>query len=221
MSLLLFAALGAAVRGYWVTASFALLASALVKSSSPPFALALITAVWIAYVLGVSPAVSRPRAIVTTAVAALATVAWPLTVGIAFGRINALTEVHSAWGRTSIPFRDTWTALSRGPGDFTAQWFCSVAIVTIVTMAGILLLRDQRYPWHLRLSGFLLPMFVLFMSISLSAPRLLLPDLSLPAVERRLVRGALSVVIMMLILMVVRGLWINLFPGGGAGDPAP
>jgi len=221
MSLLVFAALWAVIRGHWVSASALLFAAALVKSSSPPFALALIIAVWIAHFTGKGPAVSRSRALVTTVIAALASVAWPLIVGIVFGRFSALAEVHAAWGRTSIPFRDTLAALLGGPGNFPAQWLFSIAVVAVVTVTGMILLRNRNYPWYFRLSGFLLPVFVLFMSISLSAPRLLVLDLSLPALERKFVKGLGSFLFIMGILLVVRSLWIYLFPGGSLGDPAP
>ena len=221
MSLLLFAALWAVVHGRWVGASLLILGAALVKSSSPPFALALIIAVWIAHLTSRGPAVSRSRAVVTSAIAVLAAIAWPLIVAISFGRTGALAEVHAAWGRTSIPFRDTLAALASGPGNYLAQWYFSVVVVGIVSVTGILLVRDRRYPWYLRLSGPLLPAFVLFMSISLSAPRLLLLDLSLPVFEKKMVKGLASFVVLMLILAVVRSLWIILFPGGVTGDPAP
>lgn len=221
MALLVFAALWAVIKGHWLGASLLLLGASLVKSSSPPFALALIIAVWIAYFTGKGPVVSRSRALVTTFISVLAAVAWPLIVGIAFGRFGVLAEVHAAWGRTSIPFRDTLAAIYRGPGNFPAQWLFSIAIVVVITVTGILLLRDRNYPWYFRLSGFLLPVFLLFVSISLSAPRLLVLDLSLPVLERKFIKGLRAFVFIMVILLVVRSLWIYLFPGGTLGDPAP
>lgn len=221
MSLLVFAALWAVVRGHWVSGSLFLLGAAFVKSSSPPFALALIIAVWIAHFSGKGFSVSRTRALVTTVIAGLASVAWPFTVGLIFGSFNALAQVHAAWGRTSIPFRDTLAGLYVGPGDFPAQWFFSISIVVIVTLSGFLMFRDQKYPWFLRLSGIFLPAFVIFMGANISAPRLLIPDLSLPVFEKKFVRSLGPLLFIMVVLLVIRSLWIYLFPGGLAGDPAP
>jgi hypothetical protein len=221
MSLLVFAALWAVVRGHWVSASFFLLGAAFVKSSSPPFALALIIAVWIAHFSGNGSSVSRTRALVTTVIAGLASVAWPLTVGLVFGSFNALAQVQQAWGRTSIPFRDTLAALYVGPGNFPAQWIFSVSVVVIVTLSGFLIFRDRRYPWFLRLSGIFLPAFVIAVGANIAAPRLLIPDLSLPVFEKKFVRGLGSLLFIMLVLLVIRSLWIYLFPGGSAGQPAP
>lgn len=221
MSLLVFAALWAVVRGHWVGASLFLLAAAFVKSSSPPFALALIIAVWIAHFSGHGSSVSRSRALVATVIAGLASVAWPLTVGIAFGRFNALAQVHEAWGRTSIPFRDTLAGLNAGPGNFPAQWLFSISVVVIVTLSGFLMFRDRKYPWFMRLTGIFLPAFVFFTGTNISAPRLLIPDISLPVFEKRFIRSLGSFIIIMLVLLVIRSLWIYLFPGGSAGEPPP
>ncbi len=221
MSLLVFAALWAVVRGHWLSASFFLLGAAFVKSSSPPFAVALIIAVWIAHFSGKGSSVSRTRALVVTVIAGLASVGWPLTVGIVFGSFNALAQVQAAWGRTSIPFRDTLAGLYVGPGDFPAQWLFSVSIVAIVTLSGFLMFRDRRYPWFMRLSGIFLPAFVIAVGANIAAPRLLIPDLSLPVFEKKLTRGLGSLLLIMFVLLILRSLWIYLFPGGSIGDPAP
>lgn len=219
--LLAFAALLAATRERYVLAGAVLLAAGFVRTSTLPFAAALMIAAWCAWRGRLGRRLSTPRLVVTSLLAIGSVAAWPVTVAVRSGELDGLAQVHAAWGRSTVPLHDT-LAWVRHLG---LQGWPEVALTAVVLaaalVAAVVVWRDRRYPLVFRLVGpFSLAMLVV-VGLGISGIRLTLPDVALPAWVRSLLRGIVTVVVACLVLLALRWAWIGIYVGGSPDGPPP
>lgn len=218
-ALLAFGALWAAVRDRFVLAALLLLPAGLVKTSVVPYAIALVIAVWWTRVRPEQKPVALPTAAVVTAVSILAVVAWPLVVAVRLGSLDAYSTVQSAWGRSSIPFRDTAAWLVHPFARGYADDLLAYAALAVAIVAAVVVWRDRRFPRMVRLLGVTSPVTLLATGASVSTSRWLLGDVAVPGLGWRLTRGPVSVVVVLAALSVVRIIWTGVFLTGAPFPP--
>jgi hypothetical protein len=219
--LLAFAAMWAALRGRLVLAGSILLLAGLTKSSVLPFAVALI-AVAVLSLRRSSVPQERPwRAVLALLLAAASVAVWPMVVAVALGSPTAYGDVQAAWGRSTIPGRDTLAAMYGLIGDPRLDILAGLTMTAAALVAGIVIWRDKRFPLFVRIVGVTSPLFLIATGAALSSARLLLPEPAMPGLAWRLMRGTTGIIVVLAALTLLRGAWIGLYVSGVSGDPPP
>jgi len=218
--LLAFTSVWAATRERWVLGGSALLAAGLVRTSTLPFAVALVAAAWVAWRRPVRGATTASLVAVTV-LAGTSVTAWPLAVALRAGRWDGLSQVQAAWGRSTLPFHDTLGWVKTLSLQGWPEVGLTVVMLAAATVAAIWCWRDRRYPLVLRLIGPMSVVFLLMTGVGYSGIRLLLSDLALPIWLQSLLRSTVAVVAGCLALLALRWIWIGVYVGGSPDTPPP
>lgn len=219
--LLLFLSMGAAVRERYLLAGALLLLAGLTKSSVLPYAAALALVALAGLRRSAQPRI-HPGVVTGTVALAIASVAvWPVTVAVALGGLDAYGQVQAAWGRSTIPGRDTLAAVWGLRVEPRLDIIAGLLVTAVALGVGIAVWRDRRLPVFLRIVGVAGPVFLVATGAALSSARLLLPDPALPAFAGRLMRGPLAVAVVLGVLALLRWGWIALYVSGVSVDPPP
>ncbi len=151
--LLLFAAIVLAGRGHLAASGGILVVAGLTKSSVAPYALALAIVSIIALRRArrrTDGGSSRRDAWAAVVLSLVAVAVWPVITAVRLGSIDAYARVQQPWSRRSIPVWDSvqllWNAGTRPYEDPLV----ALVLVTIALVAGLAIVRDQRFPLMVR-----------------------------------------------------------------------
>lgn len=220
-SLLVFASIWAVVRQRLLLAGVLLVGAGLTKTSVLPFAVALALVAVLGLRRSGAPRVRPATAVGAVLLAAAAALAWPAIVAASLGSATAYGDVQSAWGRSTIPGRDTLASVYGLLIDPRIDILTGLLMTALAVVAGFVVWRDARYPLYVRIVGLTSPAFLLATGAALSSARLLLPDPALPGLAARLMRATVGIGVVLVVLTLMRAAWIALYVSGVSGDPPP
>ncbi len=216
-----FASLWAMTRHRYLLAGMLLVPAGLTKVTALPFAVTLVIAVIIYRRQEGSVRMTWWRLVAAIGLAGLAVVAWPAILAVRVGSWNALTQSHTAWGRSPVPFKDVIEWVPATVRETVPNTAIGILVMTAYVVAAVVVARDRRYPMPFRVLAVASPAFLLMVGPVLSTTREMLPNPALAAAIRGWIRSRWMLATVVAGLAVLGVGWIILFAAAGPGSPPP